>query len=102
MAWSRNGQISLRARDRITYLLLLPAAPSVRLVQQPCADDRVHVDSNALDAGQQDCPWKAREIKAMINEQFLHTNKRILHMYCAPVSPLEKLSYRLIKPDHYH
>lgn len=57
----------LRTREGITYLLQLPAAPSVRLVQQPCADDWVHVDSYALDAGQQDCSWKAKKIKAMIN-----------------------------------
>lgn len=37
--------------------LLLPATPSVRLVQQPRAENRVHVDSNALDTEQQDRTW---------------------------------------------
>lgn len=70
--------------ERIRYLLLLSAAPSVRLVQQPCAEDWVHVDSYALDTDQQDCTWttqthmqsfnsatlKMKTITAMIYEQF--------------------------------
>lgn len=47
--------------ERSRYLLLLPAAPSVRLVQQPGADDRVHVDGDALDADQQDSAWTETE-----------------------------------------
>ena len=75
--------------QRIRYLL--PAAPSVRLVQQPCAEDWVHVDSYALDTNQEDSTWrtetekcrktanqrfnsaslKAKSIKALINNQLL-------------------------------
>lgn len=39
------------------YLLLLSAAPSARLVKQPSAEDWIHIDSNALDADQQDSTW---------------------------------------------
>lgn len=74
--------------QRIRYLL--PAAPSVRLVQQPCAEDWVHVDSYALNTNQQDSTWrteqcrkianqrcnsaslKRKDIKAIISKQFLH------------------------------
>jgi len=45
-------------------LLLLPAGPPpVRLVQQPGAEHRVHVDGDALDADQQDCTWTERQGK---------------------------------------
>lgn len=59
MNWSENQQplSDNTIGEGIQYLLLLlpAAAPSVRLVQQPCAKDWVHVDSYALDAHQQDC-----------------------------------------------
>lgn len=53
------------------YLLLLPAASSVGLIEQPCAEDRIHVDSYALDADQQDRTWTTstdiqRQIKDLI------------------------------------
>lgn len=38
--------------DVFLYLLLLPVAPSIRIVQQPCAEDWVHIDSYALDTDQ--------------------------------------------------
>lgn len=42
----------------MSYLLLLPAAaPPVRLIEQPRAEDGVHADGDALDADQQDGTW---------------------------------------------
>lgn len=41
----------------VRYLLLLPAAPPVRLVQEPRAEDWVHVDGYALHADEEHSSW---------------------------------------------
>lgn len=51
----------LHCEHEIKYLLLLPAAPSMGLIQQPCAEDWVHIDSYALNTDQQDCTWKTHK-----------------------------------------
>lgn len=47
----------MKTWNGIGYLLLLPAAPSVRLVQQPRAKNWIHIDSYALDTDEQDSTW---------------------------------------------
>lgn len=41
----------------IRYLLLLPAAPPVRLVQEPHAEDWIHIDGYALHTDEEDSSW---------------------------------------------
>lgn len=59
-------------RDWIKYLLLLSAAHSVRLIQKPCAEDWVHIDSYSLDTDQQDCTWK----KHIQNQSFSNITQK--------------------------
>lgn len=63
----QEGKLLYKKADR--YLLLLSAAPSVRLVKQPSAKDWVHIDSYALDADQQDSTWLMEKYRKTINQQ---------------------------------
>lgn len=61
--------LSFKTKRGISHLLLLPAAPSVGLMQKPGANDRVHVDRYTLDTGQENCTWTHKKQKK------IHFNK---------------------------
>lgn len=55
--WIKTPVWQMETLKMVWYLLLLPTAPPVRLVQKPRAEDWIHVDGYALHTDEKDSSW---------------------------------------------